>query len=324
MKKIFVNLCSYRDKFLESTLQSLIKTESGRNEITYGIFEQTAYEDSLIKKNPKLLDNPRIKYKRIDPEYSEGVMWARSVNSLQVEDEEFHYQIDSHMLFDQNWDHHLVMDFLQAKKLSNTDRIVLTAGTKNYKLVGDNILVKSTFDKDITCDIKFINFSKKLLLSAHAHWVPATDKVMPAVHIMAGNFFTTTKWLKDVGYNEKIFFSGEEQYLSLFSWLADYKIYLQRAIKVYHYMKSATLETKPTINPVISIEKLEWYHKRSETEIAKMIYSIDEDLLQQYHKETGIDYINRKLEPRIVSQFKPNKDQTEDWEQFSGEVDENL
>jgi hypothetical protein len=68
MKKIFVNICSYRDKLLAPTIQSLLDNESGRNIITYGIFEQTKLEDSLEKKYPHLAKHKQVRYKRIDPE----------------------------------------------------------------------------------------------------------------------------------------------------------------------------------------------------------------------------------------------------------------
>jgi len=315
MNKIFVNICSYRDKFLASTLENLIQTESGRNHITYGVFEQTSYDNSLIKNFPSLATHSRVKYKRIDPEYSEGVVWARAINALQIDDEEFQYQIDSHMLFDENWDHHLMLDYLQAVKLANTKKIILTAGTKNYRLIGNNLLVKSTIDGgEITTSINYSQFPKSLKLSAHGHWINATKNVTPTVHVMAGNFFTITDWIKEVGYNTKIFFSGEEQILALSSWLSGYKIYNQRAVKVYHYIDSTNYETKPAINPVIPIEKIEWFEKRSQEELYNFIYSIDESILEKYKIETGVDYINRKLESRIISKYlKPDPNLKIDW-----------
>lgn len=315
MNKIFVNICSYRDKFLPLTLESLLDTESGRNEITYGVFEQIKLEDSLIQKHPELANHPRVRYKRIDPEYSEGVVWARSINAMQIHDEEFMYQIDSHMLFDTAWDHYLILDYLQASKLAKTDKVILTAGTKNFKLVGNKI-VKSTFvDGDITTEIKYVDFAKNLKLNAHGHWIPATEQVQPAIHILAGNLFTHTDWVKNVGYNAKIFFGGEEQILTLSSWLAGYKIYNQRALKVYHYIDSSSHESKVYVNPVISEEKIEFFRKRTDEEISRYVYSIDEELLKQFKEETGVDYINRKLEPRAVSDhWDYNPDVKRDWE----------
>jgi hypothetical protein len=315
MSKIFVNLCSYRDKFLPSTLESLLATESGRNEITYGIFDQSKLESSLIQLNPSLANHPRVRYKRIDPEYSDGVVWARHVNSLQIKDEEFQYQIDSHMLFDDAWDNYLIFDYNQAKKIANTDKVILTAGTKNFKLVGENQIVKSTFDGEITTSIKYVNFNKNLRLNAHGHWIKATTEVQPSLHILAGNFFTHTDWVKNVGYNAKIYFHGEEQILTLSSWLAGYKIYNQRNIKVYHYINSSNHESKSVVNPVISQEKISAYEEQTDREISRYIYSIDEEILKKYKEETGIDYINRKLEPRAVSDYwKFGPEDKKEWE----------
>ncbi len=89
MKKIFVNVCSYRDKLLAPTLESALENESGRNHIVYGVFEQTALEDSLKVKYPHLANHQRVRYKRIDPEYSDGVVWARGINAMQIYEEEF-------------------------------------------------------------------------------------------------------------------------------------------------------------------------------------------------------------------------------------------
>jgi hypothetical protein len=315
MSKIFVNLCSYRDKFLPSTLESLMATESGRNEIVYGVFDQSKLDTSLIQTHPNLANHSRVRYKRIDPEYSDGVVWARSINAMQVENEEFQYQIDSHMLFDDAWDNYLIFDYNQAKKIANTDKVILTAGTKNFKLVGENNIIKSTFDGEITTNIKYVNFDKNLRLNAHGHWVKATEQVQPSLHILAGNFFTHIDWIKNVGYNTKIYFHGEEQMLTLSSWLAGYKIFNQRSIKVYHYINSSNHESKATINPVISQEKIAAFEERTNKELSKYIYSIDEETLKNYKEETGIDYINRKLESRAVSEYwKFGPEDKKEWE----------
>jgi hypothetical protein len=300
MKKIFVNLCSYRDRLLLPTIESLLETESGRNEITYGIFEQTRLEDSLLTKKPELLQNRKIRYKRIDPQYSDGVVWARYINSCQIYDEEFQYQIDSHMIFDKDWDHQLVLDYNQACQVANSDKVVLTAGTKNYDLDGDRITLHK-MTNDITVKLGYFQFDKNLRLHALGPWIPATNVVTPSIHICAGNFFAPVKWIKDVGYNTKIFFEGEEQIMSLDTFLGGYRIFHHRKIKVYHYLRSNQHETKQTINAVSTQEELQRKISRSQKELVDYIYSIPEDKLEEYRKITGVDYINRKLEERAIS-----------------------
>lgn len=314
MNKIFVNICSYRDNLLVPTIKSLMETESGRNQITYGVFEQTKLEDSLIKIAPDLAKHPKVRYKRIDPEYSSGVVWARSINSMQLDDEDFQYQIDSHMLFDKDWDNQLILDYNQAKKIANTDKVILTAGTKNYDLT-DNKITKHTLTEDITVKLGYYQFNKNMRLYAHGPWVAATETVTPSIHICAGNFFAPARWVKDVGYNTRIYFEGEEQMFVLTSFLAGYKIYHQRRVRCYHYIRSSDHETKQTINPVIDWETINKYQKRSEKELIDFIYSVPEEKLEEFRKLTGVDYINRKLEDRAISRaIKPNPDHIVDWE----------
>lgn len=314
MAKIFVNICSYRDKLLAPTIQSLLDTESGRNQITYGVFEQTKLENSLQTTNSDLVKHPRIRYKRIDPEFSDGVVWARCINAMQIYDEEFQYQIDSHMLFDKDWDHQLILDYNDARRIANTDKVVLTSGTKNFDLE-ENRIIKHTLTEDITVKLGYFQFDKDLRLHAHGPWIAATEHVTPSIHICAGNFFMPVSWIKDVGYNTKIFFEGEEQIFAISTILAGYHIFHQRRIRVYHYVRSGSHDTKQTINPVADPQKLEMNHNRSKKEIIDYIYSLTDDQLEHYRKITGVDYINRKLENRAISRaITPNPGVVVDWE----------
>lgn len=314
MKKIFVNICSYRDRFLLSTLKSLMENESGRNSITYGVFEQTRLEDSLIVKSPGILKDERVRYKRIDPEFSDGVMWARGINAMQITDEEFQYQVDSHMLFDPNWDHYLVLDYYHVQNLEKTDKVLLTCGTKNFGYE-NNEIIKHNISGEISVKLGYFQFDKNLRLHAHGPWIASPNVAKPAIHICAGNFFAPSKWVKEVGYNTRIFFEGEEQILVLSSILADYKLYHQRKVKVYHYLDSSTHESKQTNSPVISQSKIDERYKVSWKELSDYIYSLGEEQLEKYRRITGVDYINRKIEKRsIATTIKPYNGVVNDWE----------
>lgn len=312
MKKIFVNICSYRDKLLAPTIESLIENESGRNKITYGVFEQTKLEDSLLTKYPHLVKNKQIRYKRIDPEYSDGVVWARAINSMQIYDEEFQYQIDSHMLFDKSWDNYLINDYMQGCRDLGHDKVLLSAGTKNFDLDGNQI-TKHTLTDDISVKLGYYQFNKNMRLYAHGPWISSPEKLQPSIHICAGNFFAPSKWVKEVGYNTNIYFDGEEQMLVLSSFIKGYKILTQRRVKCYHYLRSANWETKQHINPVIDAFRIKMNEDRSEKELSNFIYSVDESILNEFKKVMGVDLINRKLEERAISRhIKPQIDV--DWE----------
>ena len=55
--KIFVSIVSYRDPLLHQTLRNMMEMQSQLTKITYGIFEQTDYADSLEAKYPDLAQN---------------------------------------------------------------------------------------------------------------------------------------------------------------------------------------------------------------------------------------------------------------------------
>lgn len=314
MNKIFVSIASYRDPLLFPTITSLIENESGRNEIIYGIFEQCALENSLAVEHPELISNPKIRYKRIDPEYSDGAVWARSINAMQIYDESFFYQVDSHMLFDKDWDHFLILDYNRAKKLANTEKVILTSGTKNYEL-NENQILMHTLTDDITVKFGYYQFKKNLQLRVHGPWIPATEEVTPAIHAIAGNFFTISNWVKDVGYNTRLFFDAEEQYMAISSILAGYKIYHQRKIKCYHYLNVVNHTSKQHIDPVVPMWRIEKNKERERKELIEYIYSLSEEQLKEYYAITGVDYINRKLEDRAISRLaKHDSDLVNDWE----------
>ena len=112
-----------------------------------------------------------------------------------------------------------------------------------------------------------------------------------------------------------MFFEGEEQILVISSILADYKIYHQRKIKVYHYLRSATHESKQTNSPIISESKIKIRQDISVKEISDYIYSLTEEQLEKYRRVTGVDYINRKLEHRAISRnLQPYPGVINDWE----------
>lgn len=312
--KIFVSICSYRDPLLHHTLKSLIENQWERNEITYGIFEQTILEDSLESKYPELVKLPNVRYKRIDPQHSDGVCWARHVNSLQVTDEQFYYQVDSHMVFDKHWDRHLVNDYRKAMKKYNNEKVIITASCKTFNLDGNGVPNKHVLDKH-TSKAGYFIFQKNYILGAHGEYRPSNGDVSPGIHIFAGNFFTRTQWLKEVGINPRIFFEGEEQVMVLTSFAAGYQICHPTEIHCYHYTDTHNYITKQQVEQVVSFEQLSRNQEKSRNELKSVLDSIEDEVFEEYRKYSGVDYINRKLESRCIARtITLPADVVNDWE----------
>lgn len=323
--KIFVSIVSYRDPQLKDTIMSLFDNKSTRHDITIGVFEQTALEDSLVTIDPQLATHPNVRYKRIDPIYSEGVGWARAINALQVEDEDFYYQIDSHMRFDKDWDRMLVNDWRKGRDAHGTNKILITCCCNNYDIDenGKDFLHRQGFP--MTGKVKYFHYQDNNIIGAHGSIIGATENIEPAIHICAGNMFTHRDWLQDVGNNPRIYFDGEEQWLTLMSFAKGYHLYHPRVIGCYHYIGTAEYVTKQWFQPIITMEKYGQLVHKSIAELNTLLEEIDEDVLIAYHQYSGVDYINKRLDEKALSkeikthQF--NSSNTTTREDESGTID---
>lgn len=297
--KIFINIASYRDWQLKNTIESLINNSSGQHDLSIGVFEQTVKENSLEEKGGELLLDNRIKYKRIDPQYSHGVCWARAINFMQLQDEDFIYEVDSHMVFDLNWDIKLIEDYNKGKELSGHDRVIITGSCKNYELGENNAIILHEHPVPMQSDVKYFIYQKQFnLLGAHGDIAPSVGTVTPAIHICAGNFFTKASWVSEVGANPSLFFEGEEQYMVLESVRKGYDLYHMSDIISYHYINTNEYETKQWYNPIITIERYSELTHTGYTNFNKYLSSLSKEFLQEFYDKTGVNYITKSLDER--------------------------
>ena len=299
--KIFVSIISLRDPLLEKTLDSLIVNKSDRHQATYCVFEQTRLEDSLVTKRPDLLLREDIKYTRIDPEYARGVGWPRYLNTLEVTDEDFFYQVDSHMLFDPNWDRIQVENYKQIAKLTGNKKVVVTSGCKNFNLSPEGEIIQDSHPENISTVIKYFDFNKRTnIIGAHGDIVTLKEP-QPAIHICAGNLFTIASWVKDVQTDYRILFEGEEQLLTLKSFEQGYSLYHPINLVSYHYVKTHDYVTKVWVDPWMERNKLHDRIAKSIEILSEYLDQVEEDVLIRYHKYSGVDYINKVIEDRALS-----------------------
>lgn len=297
--KIFVSIVSYRDPLLRMTIDSLLDGKSGKHDIIIGVLEQIVFEDSLEAKDKDFVSLPHIKYKRIDPKFSDGVGWARHVNSLQVSDEDFIYQVDSHMLFDKNWDRKLINDWRKGREKHTSEKIIITGNCKNFDLDAEGNPIKQLEDKPLTCKVKYFDYNKDFdLLAAHGDHIDPTEDIEPAIHICAGNFFAPSCWIKEVGFDPYIFFAGEEQIMTLSSFAHGYHMYHPRTIHCYHFLGTHDYITKQNVKPVVPEHVIGQKIFKSHYYLRDYIGYLDETVLEKYRIYSGVDYVNATLEER--------------------------
>lgn len=301
---IFVSICSYQDPLLPHTIKSMMQTKSNRNNVVYSIFEQTRYEDSLECNEPVLVSRDDVIYKRIDPEYSNGCVWARYVNLLNITDEyDFIYQVDSHILHDPNWDRALVEDYKRAMDMCGSNKVIITGACKSFSISqeegSDEIKTYLNETVDLACKVKYYTIDPDTLVPVvHGDQIPPTEMPQEAFHIMAGNFFTHVDWIDNVGLDPKIFFQGEEVMMTMMSYAAGYKMFHHTKMVSYHLENTQTWHTKtPPQDPKAArrreiLAEIGWWRWK------KYLETCREDLLEAFRADFGVDFINVTIEER--------------------------
>jgi hypothetical protein len=216
-----------------------------------------------------------------------------------MKDEDFIYEVDSHMLFDKNWDRKLINDYREGVKLSGHDKVIITGSCKNFELdVNGNAILHEHPVPMITNVKYFVYEQHNNILGAHGDIMPSEGMITPAIHICAGNFFTHAAWAKNVGANPDIYFEGEEQYMVLESFKNGYDMYHMSDIVSYHYINTNQYVTKQWFEPIITMDV---YSMRVHTGLInfnKYLDKQDDDLFERFYHKTGVDYLNKTLDER--------------------------
>lgn len=300
---IFVSICSYQDPLLPHTIKSMIQTKSNRNNVQYSIFEQTRYEDSLECNEPVLVSRDDVIYKRIDPEYSDGAVWARYINLLNLTDEyDFIYQVDSHILHDQNWDRLLIEDYKRAMDMAGHNKVIITGSCKTFTIekTEDEIKTYPIENQHCASHVKYYDINPDTLIpTAHGEKTEPTDMPRETFHIMAGNFFTHTDWVQNVGLDPKIFFEGEEIMMAMMSYAAGYKMYHHTKIVSYHLDDTKTWFTKAALQDPKAARRREILAEIGRWRWKKFVDTCREDLLESFKQDFGIDFIDLSIADHV-------------------------
>lgn len=289
---IFVSIVSYRDPLLDTTIKSLLSMQSNNNKLTISVLDQSTI-------NCKYKDHPSVIYKQMPPEYSNGVGWARHINSLNITDEDFYYQIDSHSVFDKNWDEYLLFDFFNAAKHYDTYKITLSNACKVFTIDAAGNVCKEHELGMGYLTVKFLSdrgFNQNKLPTPHGNFGPKPDsQIVKARHLHGGNFFTHTDFIRHVGLCPYMFLFGEEHHTTLNAFLNGYKLLHHTCVYIYHLRDTTDYISKIRVEPVISQKRIDELQNRSMSYWLSFLSSIPNDQLTEFFNYTGVDYINLQL-----------------------------
>ncbi len=218
---------SYRDPDCQNTIVDMFKKAKHPERIFVGICWQFVKgEDDICFQIPY----PRPKQVRVhnvDARKGKGACWARSLTQKLWRGEEFTLQLDAHHRFEKHWDDIL---FSMWKKCENP-RALLTC-------------YPGGFTPPDKCDRKWVyglsarEFDPESILIVHGkpayHHRKAPKRPMRGAFIAAGYLFGPAKIIKDVPYDPKLYFFGEEITLAARLWTHGWDIYYPNRRCIYH------------------------------------------------------------------------------------------
>lgn len=226
MRKIFVQLASYRDPQLSTTIQDLLEKADNPEMFTFGICWQ--YDET---EDTSLYDNkPNFRVKKHHYSESQGLGWARAICNSLYDGEELTLQLDSHHRFLKGWDTMMLEDFDQASAFS--EKPVLTTYLTPFEPEQEHY-------NEIPCLMSQYEFSyDKLLMSRPWHIMDFKkhNRVIKARTISGHFFLAEGSFIKNVPYDPDIYFGGytEETTLSVRAFTNGYDFYSPYRQYIWH------------------------------------------------------------------------------------------
>ena len=230
MKTIFISIASYCDPELPYTIQNAFDTVSKADRLRIGVVEQQTEERRLrFDENAA----PFIRYLRVEPNQSRGACWARSVAMTLYDGEDWFFQIDSHMMFEKDWDEYFIEQWHEARKQAR--KPLLSSYPHAYEIKnGERVKLKATEGALVHIVPSTHSFEDGHLALAFNAVPFDTTKPVRGFHIGAGCLFAPGNFVSEVPYDPCAYFTGEEQALALRAFTRGWDIFHPPNLPVYH------------------------------------------------------------------------------------------
>lgn len=228
MKKIFVQIASYRDLELIPTIEDMILKSKHPDNLNFGICWQ--YDDS---EDINYFDNKsNFKIKKYHYSESKGLGWARAETNNLYDGEYYTLQIDSHHRFVKNWDEILLEDFNQALQYSEKPIITTYCTPFNPKENEEDY-------NPVPCLMSQYEFSSERLLMSMPYFIQdyKSRNTVIKSRTLSGHFlFTFGKFIEEIPYDPEIYFGGytEETSMSLRAFTHGYDFFSPYRIVMWH------------------------------------------------------------------------------------------
>lgn len=222
-----MQIAAYRDPELLPTLRDCIAQADAPERLTFGICWQRATDDSL----QEFADHPAVRVLSVHYSQSRGACWARSETQALYRGEAYTLQIDSHHRFIRGWDTAL-RALLQGARERGSDKPLITSYAPVYE-PGKPVepaarplrLVFDGFSEGGPFQVMPVAMQGRLDGAA----------LEPARFLSAHFLFTLGVFCREVPYDPKFYFFGEEPAMALRAFTHGYDLFHPRCLILWHH-----------------------------------------------------------------------------------------
>jgi hypothetical protein len=238
---IYVSVASFCDPFLEHTLLDAVAKARNPCGLVFGVIDQAPHPRRAQLRT--LCHPAQLRYIHINPVESRGVCWARSLAFSLYQDESFLLQIDSHMLFEPDWDAQLIEQWRLLHRTST--KPIVSTYPYGFEFESNQAVVNITVSPNTTLVLRpqaggFLSPQSATLRFQSEHVF--TREPVLGCHVAGGFFFTAGRFVEEVPYDPHLYFHGEEQNLAVRAFTHGWDIFHPPHIPLFHLYKRPETE----------------------------------------------------------------------------------
>jgi len=312
--KIFISIASYRDPLLANTVKDAYDNAHYKDSLVFGIVDQSYGMETF---DPGYFDfKKQIKYVRIDPHHSRGACWARHLVQTLYDEEDYYFQIDSHTIFDKDWDKILLEQHRHLEQYHKWP--IISTYPYPFDIIDNDLTNLKKGPRNKECMLLIVNqeHTFKNKQEQHASAKGTYGKKQEPCHgflIAGGCLFGHGHLVERVPYDPHLYFSGEECSYALRLWTHGYNIFHTCDLPIYHQYVGK-YRTKHWADKMIEPHMQTKWHEYSNNGKNRAnrvttgkelgIYGLgNERTLQQYIDFSGLDYINQVYTDKKVPEL---------------------
>ncbi len=296
MKVILIEIAAYRDDELPKTVANLLEQAKHPERLRFAIVHQYGPETEDLLDQYR--DDGRFRVHAMPWHEARGVGVARQLSDRLYDGEDFYLQIDSHMRAEQDWDERLEREWQEL----NDPMAILSSYPPAYKY--------DDADREVYVAS---NPNRLVVHQMHAGFIPIffgkelPRDVPPRGAFVAGGLqFGPGRVCREVEYEPRICFIGEEFVHSLRLYAAGYRVYSvvdqvlshlyirsKHQKNVHHFWKDfqadpALAQVYATMNTT-SLAVVQSYFAARE--------SVGAEVLRKFENFAGVDIAHQRVHP---------------------------